>query len=69
MADEELVNVDGDELDIGDDDIDIDVLSNYLVNDEGENIADILTNVAKHLEVQNKILLKLYTAVNKASAK
>lgn len=46
-------------------------LGGLLTNEEGENIASILTEVksavdklAQQLEVQNKIMLKMLTAMN-----
>lgn len=36
-----------------------DPFSNYLVNEEGQNIADIMTSAVKQMEMQNKILIKI----------
>ena len=66
MADptgEEVPDLELDEdMSIGDMDISLD---NYLVNEQGENIADIFTGISKHLELQNKILLKMYSVLSK----
>lgn len=36
-----------------------DPFANYLVNEEGQNIADIMTSAVKQMEMQNKILIKI----------
>ena len=61
--DDDQFNVEGDE----DDEMEMggDPFENYLLNEEGENIADILTTVSKHMEMQNKILIKILTILSK----
>ena len=63
--DEELEMMDDDEGEFGED-----VLVSLLTTDEGETVASLLSNVAgsmdaiaKHLEKQNVILVKLLTAL------
>lgn len=42
-----------------------DPFANYLVNEEGENIADIMSSAVKQMEMQNKILIKILTVLTK----
>jgi hypothetical protein len=61
--DDDQFNIEGDddeEMEMGGD-----PFENYLLNEEGENIADILTTVSKHMEMQNKILIKILTILSK----
>lgn len=53
----------------------VDILSSLLATEEGESIADILSGIrestdkiALNLEMQNKVLVKIVAALNKASA-
>ena len=41
----------------------IEYLGSLLQTEEGENIADVLKQVAKHLENQNKLLIKIVSAL------
>jgi hypothetical protein len=69
---EEIIELDGDEE--GDEDLEGDLeemnmgedpFGNYLVNEEGDNIADILSAGVKQMEMQNKILIKILTVLSK----
>jgi len=66
---EEIIELDGDEEDQMDDmddgEMEMDPFGNYLVNEEGENIADILSTISKHMENQNKILIKMLSVLSK----
>lgn len=60
-----------DEFEIGDEeDEGFNPLEDLLVTDDGENIANAIKNsidrVGKHLENQNKILIKIFGVLNKA---
>jgi hypothetical protein len=60
-----------DEFEIGDEeDEGFNPLEDLLVTDDGENIANALKNsidrVGKHLENQNKILIKIFGVLNKS---
>lgn len=52
-----------------DDDMMLPSLEDFLVTQSGENIADGIVNslekICKHFECQNKILIKLYSALSK----
>jgi hypothetical protein len=41
-------------------------LMDLLVTSDGVNIADAVDRVAKHLDAQNKIFIKLYTLLNQS---
>ena len=60
---EEIIELDGDEEDQMDDmddgEMEMDPFGNYLVNEDGDNIADIMTAAVKQMEMQNKILIKI----------
>jgi hypothetical protein len=60
----------GDEFEIGDEEEDFNPLEDLLVTDDGENIANAIKNsidrVGKHLENQNKILIKIFGVLNKS---
>lgn len=45
---------DMDEMNLGN------ILQNFLVNDEGQNICEIMSGFKKSLDTQNKILMKFY---------
>ena len=60
-----------DEFEIGDEeDEGFNPLEELLVTDDGENIANAIKNsidrVGKHLENQNKILIKIFGVLNKS---
>ncbi len=44
-------------------------LEDFLVSDEGDNVANVLAKglerICQHLEVQNKIFVKMYSALSK----
>jgi hypothetical protein len=44
-------------------------LEDFLVSDEGDNVANViakgLERICQHLEVQNKIFVKMYSALSK----
>jgi hypothetical protein len=71
---EEIIEIDGDDEDdqIGDLEEEMemegDPFGNYLVNEEGDNIADILSAGVKQMEMQNKILIKILTVLSKADS-
>ena len=63
MDDEEMDEYDG-----------VDILSSLLATEEGESVADILCGIresmdkiALNLEMQNKVLVKIVAALNKAA--
>lgn len=43
----------------------IEFIANFLQTEEGETITQVLDKISKHLENQNKILIKLLSAVGK----
>lgn len=43
------------------------LLASLMTNEEGENLPTILSKVAKTLETQNKILIKMLTQMSQAS--
>jgi hypothetical protein len=45
-----------------------DPFANYLVNEEGDNIADIMSSAVKQMEMQNKILIKILTVLSKTDS-
>jgi len=45
-----------------------DPFANYLVNEEGQNIADIMSSAVKQMEMQNKILIKILTVLSKTDS-
>ena len=48
------------EDDIEDDDMNISsIINHFFTNDEGENIAEILTQLKKTMDTQNKLIFKL----------
>jgi len=59
-----------DEFEIGDEEEGFNPLEDLLVTDDGENIANALKNsidrIGKHLENQNKILIKIFGVLNKS---
>jgi hypothetical protein len=59
-----------DEFEMGDEEEGFNPLEDLLVTDDGENIANALKNsidrVGKHLENQNKILIKIFGVLNKS---
>lgn len=66
----DLTEEDGD-FDEGDIDEGFNPLEDLLVTDDGENIANALKNsldrIGRHLENQNKILIKIFGVLNKSS--
>ena len=58
-----------DEFEMGEEEEGFNPLEDLLVTDDGENIANALKNsidrVGKHLENQNKILIKIFGVLNK----
>jgi len=71
LTEEEIDLTEGDDQFLGDeeDGDESNPFEDFLVNDEGENIANALTNslarIADQLETQNKILIKMYTQLAK----
>lgn len=67
--DEDDVVVDDDEEENEDDDEDDMMMENplmdLLVTSDGVSIADAVDRVARHLDAQNKIFIKLYTLLSK----
>ena len=61
---------DDDEFEIGDEEEGFNPLEDLLVTDDGENIENAIKNsidrVGKHLENQNKILIKIFGVLNKS---
>ena len=43
----------------------VNIFQHFFTNDDGENIADILTGLKKSVDLQNKILHKVLNAFNK----
>ena len=69
---EDIIDLTGEEDDEFDEEEEMfNPLEDLLVNDEGENIANAVTNaldrIAKHMENQNKILIKIFGLMNKAA--
>ena len=50
-----------DESDMEDDSDFQDLLAQLLVSEEGQTVGTSLANICKHMEVQNKLLVKLIT--------
>lgn len=42
----------------------IEYIGSLLQTEEGENLAEVVNKLAKHLEMQNKLLVKIVTALN-----
>jgi hypothetical protein len=67
IVDEDIEEEDEDE---DDDDLMMDnPLMDLLVTSDGVNIADAVDRVAKNLDAQNKIFIKLYTLLSKFQTK
>ena len=73
--DEEEVNEEEDEMDFGEDDMvdPMEMLGSFLATEDGETIATALVSlkdstekIALNLEMQNKILVKILSALTKA---
>ena len=45
------------------------ILEPFLTTDEGDTICTALVAISKHMENQNKILIKILSAINSASVK
>lgn len=58
-----------DEFDMDDDEgVDLmDALSSLLTTDDGDNLATVLAGIKTQLEMQNKILVKIFGVLNKAA--
>jgi hypothetical protein len=58
-----------DEFDMGDDEgVDLlDALSSLLTTEDGDNLATVLAGIKTQLEMQNKILVKIFGVLNKAA--
>jgi hypothetical protein len=64
---EELENEDEEDTDEEDGDFDFDmetmnlgsILQNFLVNEDGENVCDVLSGLKKSVDTQNKIMMKI----------
>lgn len=62
------------EEDVIDDDMDeegiseIEFIASFLQNDEGENIAQVMSTLCKHIENQNKLFVKLIIGLEKIVA-
>lgn len=55
------------EIDLDDDEMGMDpieYIGSLLQTDEGENIAEVMGKISKHLETQNKLLVKIVTALS-----
>lgn len=70
FVDDEDLNLDDiEELDISDDDdpfIDMGgLLSSVLATEEGETVCSALVNISRQLEMQNKIMIKILTQLQK----
>jgi len=63
-------NENDEEEEEGDFDFDMDemnlgaILQNFLVNEDGQNVCDILSGFKKSLDTQNKILMKIFTLLD-----
>jgi hypothetical protein len=75
VTEEEIVLSDGgDEEEDEDEDMMMDgnPLEDFLVSDDGDNVANVLAKgfdrVCQQLDIQNKIFVKLYTVLSKVSA-
>jgi len=56
------------DMDDGEEGIDLmDALSSLLTTDEGDNLATVLDGIKTQLEMQNKILVKIFGVLNKAA--
>ena len=59
-----------DEFDMGDDEegVDlVDALASMLTTEDGDNLATVLAGIKTQLEMQNKILVKIFGVLNKAA--
>lgn len=58
-----------DEFDMGDDEgVDLmDALASMLTTEDGDNLATVLAGIKTQLEMQNKILVKIFGVLNKAA--
>jgi hypothetical protein len=69
--DEDDIVLEDDECDGDDDEMMENPLVDLLVSSDGDNVADAIANgldkIAKHLDAQNKIFIKLYTVLSKIS--
>lgn len=45
----------------------MDALGNFLSTDEGDSIANVLGGIKTQLEMQNKILIKIFGVLNKTA--
>lgn len=45
----------------------MDALGNFLTTDDGDSIATVLGGIKTQLEMQNKILIKIFGVLNKAA--
>lgn len=70
--DEEDIVLSGDEEDEEEDVEMMNPLEDFLVSDEGDNVANVIAKgferVCHQLDVQNKIFVKLYSVLSKISA-
>jgi hypothetical protein len=56
------------DMDDGEEGIDLmDALSSLLTTDDGDNLATVLDGIKTQLEMQNKILVKIFGVLNKAA--
>jgi len=56
------------DMDDGEEGIDLmDALSSLLTTDDGDNLATVLDVIKTQLEMQNKILVKIFGVLNKAA--
>jgi len=73
---EEIVDIDGDEYEMSDHDSDIpeifdeplqldELLTSVLATPDGDTVCSALVNISHQLEVQNKILIKVLSAIGK----
>jgi hypothetical protein len=65
MADKGKEPVEEIELDDDEEGMDpIEYIGAFLHTEEGETITQVLSNISKHLEMQNKILVKILTSLS-----
>ena len=70
-GDADDVDGDTDDVDGGDEESEIEdgsmeeLMNSFFTNDEGDNIADIMTGILKGLEKQNAILMKIGAVISK----
>jgi hypothetical protein len=73
---EEIVDIEGDEYEMSDHDSDIpeifdeplqldELLTSVLATPDGDTVCSALVNISHQLEVQNKILIKVLSAIGK----